>query len=483
MAVIFGSITIDNIADGINSSGGSRILIDGNFVTTSVTSPETINVYLGWRNPQGNGDINYVKGWTFSLSQTSTTVQRFDFNSINFDSDHLCSGVTISFYLKAVSTASTWVSDPYNLFLRAKYTLPSLNYMIGERSAQQDQEVYYNGTYRGEAGSCVANALCSAVEIFGIRSNSSALLNSVGWLYGATAEEEGFTYYNTALNFLRTNGAMPLTYVNAPSHMQRYPDNYFYDNTSSVLTGARTLFQNNNNTAYSRPQRISAWSQITQDAVFRWQNVFDAITNPNKVVLVALGLDSAFYDTPRNGHLPDGYGDWDGGHMMVVLGWKQYNGRMYFICQNSWGSWFGDDGLVYIPFTNIKTCADIHGYYTGIEAFYEITDDPNAPSFPTPPPWQWISTVSVGSPFMISAQEWRSFCDRINAFRAFKGLSAYSFSNVSSGQAVSATIVNQARTAINAVSTHGTLPPQIVSGDTITAYVFNQLRIALNAIT
>ena len=102
---------------------------------------------------------------------------------------------------------------------------------------------------------------------------------------------------------------------------------------------------------------------------------------------------------------------------------------------------------------------------------------------PRPSSWQWTSTVSVGSPFMISAQEWRNFCDRINAFRAFKGLGAYSFSNVSSGQAVSATIVNQARTAINAVSTHGTLPPQIVSGDTITAYVFNQLRIALNAIT
>ena len=98
--------------------------------------------------------------------------------------------------------------------------------------------------------------------------------------------------------------------------------------------------------------------------------------------------------------------------------------------------------------------------------------------------WSWTSTIASGSAIKIGFQEWNSFCARINAFRVYKGLAEYDFAAVVSGQAISAAIVNQAITAINAIPGHGTLPASAVAGVTkISAAFFNQLRDALNAVS
>lgn len=39
-----------------------------------------------------------------------------------------------------------------------------------------------------------------------------------------------------------------------------------------------------------------------------------------------------------------------GGHAMLVVGWKEINSKKYFICQNSWGTEYGDGGFWYMPF-------------------------------------------------------------------------------------------------------------------------------------
>ena len=96
--------------------------------------------------------------------------------------------------------------------------------------------------------------------------------------------------------------------------------------------------------------------------------------------------------------------------------------------------------------------------------------------------WAWWSTVTKGGKIGLTAQEWNEFCGRINEFRIYDGLSAYSFTKVYSGDPISASIVTQARTAISSISGHGTLPSRVYSGDMITAYYFNQLVAALNAV-
>lgn len=100
-----------------------------------------------------------------------------------------------------------------------------------------------------------------------------------------------------------------------------------------------------------------------------------------------------------------------------------------------------------------------------------------------PDDWSWNSTIRAGADIAISAPDWNNFCSRINEFRAYAGLSSYSFTTVSRGTVISAAIVNQARTAISAISGHGTLPSAAVPGDEITARFFNTLTSALNSIS
>lgn len=100
-----------------------------------------------------------------------------------------------------------------------------------------------------------------------------------------------------------------------------------------------------------------------------------------------------------------------------------------------------------------------------------------------PANWSWSSTIEKGKPIKITAVEWNNFCTRINKFRTYKGLATYNFTTVSKGTPISATIVNQARTAINSITGHGTLPSKAASGGAITASFFNTLKNALNAIS
>lgn len=99
------------------------------------------------------------------------------------------------------------------------------------------------------------------------------------------------------------------------------------------------------------------------------------------------GVESCIYTTMQNGDADSSYynsarnaycyvGEEKPNHDVVIIGWDDNFSREYFqanlegdgafICQNSWGSGFGDDGIFYVSYydTNIG----IHNLvYTGIE--------------------------------------------------------------------------------------------------------------------
>ena len=105
-----------------------------------------------------------------------------------------------------------------------------------------------------------------------------------------------------------------------------------------------------------------------------------------------------------------------------------------------------------------------------------------------PDNFSWTTNVTKGATVPkygenlapITADEWISFCSRINQFREYKSLSTYSFTSVSQGTPMTAAIINQAITAISGISGHGTLP---TPNDAILASFWQQLAAALNAIT
>lgn len=100
------------------------------------------------------------------------------------------------------------------------------------------------------------------------------------------------------------------------------------------------------------------------------------------------------------------------------------------------------------------------------------------PSNPRPQNWTWWSPIYSGGTINISANEWNAFCNRINEFRQYKGLSATYFSYVYSGMPISANIVNEARDAIYFMNYY--VPYAVRSGDAISASFFLALQDALN---
>jgi len=128
--------------------------------------------------------------------------------------------------------------------------------------------------------------------------------------------------------------------------------------------------------------------------------------------------------------------------------------------------------------TNFAINVKYQGDWIGAQTFSTKTQA--APTRPRD--WQWTSTVSAGSPIRISAAEWNNFCSRINEFRRYKSLSNYSFTTVYSGTPISATIVNQAVSAIKGISGYGSYLYYVSPGNAITAYFFNLLKTELNAI-
>jgi hypothetical protein len=96
-----------------------------------------------------------------------------------------------------------------------------------------------------------------------------------------------------------------------------------------------------------------------------------------------------------------------------------------------------------------------------------------------PQNWFW-SGVSSGAE-MVSASQWNSFTQRINEFRAYKGLAAYPINTAFSGNPITALAFNQALIAISAMTNVGLT--NRVSGEIIYAGYFTTLSNALNSIT
>lgn len=114
-----------------------------------------------------------------------------------------------------------------------------------------------------------------------------------------------------------------------------------------------------------------------------------------------------------------------------------------------------------------------------------------------PSDWAWTTTITAGTDvpsvvgktiYIMPATEWEAFTDKINEFRIYKGLTSYSFTSVSTNTEFTKTILNQALTAIRAMSAYftggNTVPADRVAGDNILqASVYQNMRDAMNSIT
>ena len=98
---------------------------------------------------------------------------------------------------------------------------------------------------------------------------------------------------------------------------------------------------------------------------------------------------------------------------------------------------------------------------------------------PRPSEWSWSNSFPSGYSINVTASDWNSFCNRINQFRDFKGLSTLTYSTAYYGSRITAAQYNQARSAITSM---GAVPSAVYTSSNIYPSEFRDLRDALNAI-
>lgn len=100
--------------------------------------------------------------------------------------------------------------------------------------------------------------------------------------------------------------------------------------------------------------------------------------------------------------------------------------------------------------------------------------------------WSY-SNVYSGSDAIVNSQDWNALTNRINAFRAYKGLGNYGFSTVySSTGDITASLFNQLVNGANGLAaymSYNVMPSTKNSGDSFYAAYLNNIVTSINSIS
>lgn len=92
----------------------------------------------------------------------------------------------------------------------------------------------------------------------------------------------------------------------------------------------------------------------------------------------------------------------------------------------------------------------------------------------------WDTAKTSGAKFNLTASEWNRLISNINSVRSYLGYSSASFSKAVAGNKFTATMFNQARSAIISISGFTGYIPQASSGGKIYANMLNALQGGIN---
>ena len=169
--------------------------------------------------------------------------------------------------------------------------------------------------------------------------------------------------------------------------------------------------------------------------------------------------------------------------MSTSSGWDSENGEpsSYFKYNDDSGTG-SNFSFTYDVAANTTYYVWVKSYAGEGSGYVDLYIEPPEPAAVRPSDFSWTYTKTKGGNFNLTAAEWNTLTARINAFRAYKGLSDYSFTYAYKGNDFTATMDNQAVNAIKGISGYGSYLSTVSSGDTVTAVGLNLLRDELNAI-
>lgn len=278
-----------------------------------------------------------------------------------------------------------------------------------------DQWVMIDGHWDSEANNCVAMTLSTIKSIHHYRRYNEEAIFSTKWIFGNrhssdTWGDDGMLY-SPALDKLKADGVPEVDELDNMFYEDFYKDGVMYEGAKRYAANNRAallpLAQRNR---IGNHQKYDTYLGITSSMLSTIkQSIID-----NGAAMLTLNLYDEFYDVPSNGIVPDYNGgssnyalavsanvshgamgssvsvptdpvdppptlpstpgyygpEYGAGHSMAILGWTRIGGYNYWICQNSWGDWWGwgQGGRCFIRMTN-----------PAIWSVYTMTDGPKYP--------------------------------------------------------------------------------------------------------
>jgi C1A family cysteine protease len=202
---------------------------------------------------------------------------------------------------------------------------------------------------QGNLGSCTGNAIAGAIDLID-RKNSKQLQVSRLFIYYQERLLEGTTYYDSGA-YIRDGIKACYTYGAPLESIWPYNQNKWATRPS---TAAYNDAKNRKVTGYQRCTNFTA--------------VKNAVAAGNPVVVGFL-VYSSFEGNVNNatGMMPYpnvGSEQLLGGHAVCIVGYNDNLSGGRFICRNSWGTSWGDNGYFYMPYQVIQNTSMSSDFWT-----------------------------------------------------------------------------------------------------------------------
>lgn len=193
---------------------------------------------------------------------------------------------------------------------------------------------------QGSSSMCCACAVAMSRYITESIDSGNTRLFSPGFIYGNRASSvvvDGV--YEGEGMFLKD--AMKQLIASGVCYYDTIPTFNSYENMRSAYNEKK---EEADKEAY--PFRVSSYYAVKSE-----KEIKKAIMASGSV-LASFLVTSGWYDTESDGMIPS-YGNIEGGHAVLIIGWKVIDGKQYWIILNSWGSSWGNNGLGYIETTEM----------------------------------------------------------------------------------------------------------------------------------
>lgn len=188
---------------------------------------------------------------------------------------------------------------------------------------------------------CVAHAMATIKETQEYYDTGAKKEISTAWYYGCRTDDqyqgEGMHITECLYNARKFGGL----------YISEFPENYTYEN-------AKKIARNEWNAYLEKAAKLKIKNYVelsTND------EIKSAIYNDKSPVLIGMGIFENFAKVSGDGILADlqtsDLHTYYGGHAMAIIGWTIIDDKEYWIVQNSWGTEWGANGIVYIPTTYI----------------------------------------------------------------------------------------------------------------------------------